>query len=353
MVSETEYNLILNFDFNTKGHTQWYYFKIISKLPAGTTLRFQILNLMKTDSLYNYGMKPWVLSEKHRESTGIDWHRDGDDISYKVNSIIRNKHMIPHDADKSKLKRIARYFYTLSFTYTLKYDEDVVYFAHSIPYNYSDHLIPFLDKISINSEYNEFLRIGTLCHTFAGNDWKMITITDNVKFYRTANEEITWMAKSQAARRLIRLKIGQKSISSTLSFKRKTNKQRKYERYLRRMAKCHNHKKGIVITARVHPGEAQASWIWQGLIEFLISDDPEAVAIRKQFIVKIIPMLNPDGVIYGNYRCSLLGFDLNRRWVDPSRYYEPWIYYTKKLISVFKEERDIQLYWDIHGHSRK
>jgi len=89
----------------------------------------------------------------------------------------------------------------------------------------------------------------------------MITITDNVKFYRTANEEITWMAKSQAARRLIRLKIGQKSISSTLSFKRKTNKQRKYERYLRRMAKCHNHKKGIVITARVHPGEAQASWI--------------------------------------------------------------------------------------------
>jgi len=58
MVSETEYNLILNFDFNTKGHTQWYYFKIISKLPAGTTLRFQILNLMKTDSLYNYGMKP-------------------------------------------------------------------------------------------------------------------------------------------------------------------------------------------------------------------------------------------------------------------------------------------------------
>ena len=352
MVSETEYNLILSFDFNTKGHTQWYYFKIISKLPAGTIIKFQILNLMKSDSLYNYGMKPWVMSEKHKESWGEEWHRDGEDVSYKVNDIIRNKHMIPHDADKQTLKRIARHYYTLSFSYTLRYDSDSVYFAHSVPYNYSDHLMPFLDRISSNSDYNEFLRVGTLCRTLAGNDCKMVTITDNVKFYRTANEEITWMSKSQAARRLIRLKIGKKSISSQ-PYKWKSRKQRKYERYLRRMAKCHNHKKGVVITARVHPGEAQASWIWQGIIEFLVSDDPDAIAIRKQFIVKIIPMLNPDGVIYGNYRWSLLGFDLNRRWTDPWRYYEPEIYYTKKLISVFKEERDIQLYWDIHGHSRK
>jgi len=28
-------------------------------------------------------------------------------------------------------------------------------------------------------------------------------------------------------------------------------------------------------------------------------------------------MLNPDGVIYGNYRCSLLGVDLNRKWTKP------------------------------------
>jgi murein tripeptide amidase MpaA len=111
--------------------------------------------------------------------------------------------------------------------------------------------------------------------------------------------------------------------------------------------------KGIVISARVHPGESQASWIWQGLIEFLVSDHHDAVAIRRHFIVKIIPMLNPDGVIYGNYRWSLLGFDLNRRWAQPSKVYAPTIFYTKKLISIFKEERDIQLYTDIHGHSRK
>jgi len=29
-------------------------------------------------------------------------------------------------------------------------------------------------------------------------------------------------------------------------------------------------------------------------------------------------MLNPDGVVCGNYRCSLSGKDLNRRWSLPS-----------------------------------
>lgn len=32
---------------------------------------------------------------------------------------------------------------------------------------------------------------------------------------------------------------------------------------------------------------------------------------------QIIPMLNPDGVIVGNYRCSLAGLDLNREYREP------------------------------------
>ena len=58
-------------------------------------------------------------------------------------------------------------------------------------------------------------------------------------------------------------------------------------------------------------------------------DDPEAEEIREKFVVKIIPMLNPDGVIHGNYRVGLLGVDLNRRWKKPSKYLHPTIYYTK------------------------
>lgn len=76
----------------------------------------------------------------------------------------------------------------------------------------------------------------------------------------------------------------------------------KLEKLVKQVHKHHSHKKGIFITARVHPGEPQASWVCQGIIQFLVSDDPVAIELRKNFVFKIIPMLNPDGVIYGNYR---------------------------------------------------
>ena len=59
--------------------------------------------------------------------------------------------------------------------------------------------------------------------------------------------------------------------------------------------------------------------------------------MREHFIFKIVPMLNPDGVIRGNYRCNTLGVDLNRRWNKPSKLLHPTIYYCKHLIKQFGE----------------
>lgn len=73
-------------------------------------------------------------------------------------------------------------------------------------------------------------------------------------------------------------------------------------------------KKVICICSRTHPGETLSSYIMEEIISFLVSEEPEAKRLRNVFIFKIIPMLNPDGVIHGNYRCSLSGADLNRRW---------------------------------------
>lgn len=64
---------------------------------------------------------------------------------------------------------------------------------------------------------------------------------------------------------------------------------------------------------RVHPGETNASWMMKGVLDYLSSDCHSAVALREKFVFKIIPILNPDGVIVGNYRCSLAGGDLNRQ----------------------------------------
>lgn len=35
-------------------------------------------------------------------------------------------------------------------------------------------------------------------------------------------------------------------------------------------------------------------------------------SLRENFVFHIIPMLNPDGVLIGNFRTSLYGKDLNR-----------------------------------------
>jgi len=69
-----------------------------------------------------------------------------------------------------------------------------------------------------------------------------------------------------------------------------------------------------VITARIHPGETVSSYVCNGILEFLLSNNDTAKKLRQNFIFKIVPMLNPDGVIHGNYRSSISGYDLNRKW---------------------------------------
>jgi murein tripeptide amidase MpaA len=75
--------------------------------------------------------------------------------------------------------------------------------------------------------------------------------------------------------------------------------------------------------------------------------------LRETFIFKIIPMLNPDGVTFGNYRSNMLGVDLNRRWPNPSKLLHPTIYYAKMLAKQVHIDHSILIFADIHGHSRK
>lgn len=62
-------------------------------------------------------------------------------------------------------------------------------------------------------------------------------------------------------------------------------------------------------------------------------------------------MLNPDGVIVGNYRCSGLGEDLNRRWSvgDPLRH--PELVAVRSLLKAAPDR--CAMFLDIHGHSVK
>lgn len=73
-------------------------------------------------------------------------------------------------------------------------------------------------------------------------------------------------------------------------------------------------KRVVVASARVHPGESGGSWAMRGFLDFLLSAHVDAQLLRRLFVFKVVPMLNPDGVVVGNSRCSLAGQDPNRAY---------------------------------------
>lgn len=96
-VSDSEYDLILQNDINSKGHTQWFFFRV-ANVKKGMKVKFNMLNMIKAKSLYNEGMKVLIYSEKRqewvkekRESGSASkkdlklqegWTRGGEDLSY-------------------------------------------------------------------------------------------------------------------------------------------------------------------------------------------------------------------------------------------------------------------------------
>jgi hypothetical protein len=78
-------------------------------------------------------------------------------------------------------------------------------------------------------------------------------------------------------------------------------------------------KKVIWLMFRQHAWESGSSWTADGLIRFVTSPSPVAARIRRETILKILPLCDPDGVADGGVRFNRNGYDLNRNWdlVDP------------------------------------
>jgi hypothetical protein len=73
-------------------------------------------------------------------------------------------------------------------------------------------------------------------------------------------------------------------------------------------------KKVLWFMARQHAWETGTSFVAEGLLRFAASDDPEARRLRDRAIVKVFPMLDPDGCAAGAVRFNPNGFDVNRNW---------------------------------------
>ncbi|KAJ8380906.1 hypothetical protein SKAU_G00016840 [Synaphobranchus kaupii] len=295
-VRKFEYDLILNPDINSNHYHQWFYFEV-SGMRVGTPYRFNIINCEKSNSQFNYGMQVLMYSVQEAIRGQPHWVRTGTDICYYKNHFSRSSMATGGQKGKS--------YYTLTFTITFQHKDDVCYFAYHYPYTYSTLKMHLL-KLESYHTAQIYLHQDVLCETLGGNGCPVLTITA--------------MPESPAPEHVCQLR------------------NRPY----------------VFLTARVHPGETNASWVMKGTLEFLMSCSPVAQSLREAFIFKIIPMLNPDGVINGNHRCSLSGEDLNRQWLNPNAELHPTIYHTKGLLQYLSAiQRAPLVYCDYHGHSRK
>ena len=74
-------------DINTRGHNQWFYFKM-TNTKKNQKVKINIVNFVKNDSLFSYGLKPLTCNEKQNKNQS-GWHRNGLKVCYQQNMIKR------------------------------------------------------------------------------------------------------------------------------------------------------------------------------------------------------------------------------------------------------------------------
>ncbi|HEY9540826.1 MAG TPA: M14 family zinc carboxypeptidase, partial [Luteimonas sp.] len=70
----------------------------------------------------------------------------------------------------------------------------------------------------------------------------------------------------------------------------------------------------LLVLGRQHPPETTGTQALMGFVDELAADSPLARDFRERTLVIVLPLLNPDGVVEGNWRGNINGQDLNRDW---------------------------------------
>ncbi|XP_063912937.1 cytosolic carboxypeptidase-like protein 5 isoform X1 [Zophobas morio] len=264
------------------GNRTWFYFGVKAHSPS-LLVRLNIVDLNRQGKMYSQGMAP-----VYRVVPGKpQWER------------IRDK-PIHNTVDD---------VFTLSFKFkTPENVHSVTYFAFTYPFSYSD-LQKMLSNIDLRFEHyiatyedDIYYTKEVVCRSLGGRDVNLLTISS----YHGITPEAE-----------VRLKnlFPDKNTARPFKFVGK---------------------KVIFVSARVHPGETPSTFVFNGFLTLLLTrDDPVAIMLRRLYVFKMVPFLNPDGVAMGHYRTDTRGINLNRLYLSPLLSQHPPVYAARALIRYY------------------
>ncbi|XP_017769035.1 PREDICTED: cytosolic carboxypeptidase-like protein 5 [Nicrophorus vespilloides] len=265
------------------GNRTWFYFGVKGTVPSAL-IKFNIVDLNKQAKLYSQGMGP-------------------------VFRILPGKGHWERIIDKPTFNNEKNVF-TLSFKCKAPENvNSVLYLAFTYPYSYADlqSKLALIDNRfsaddDLNSKDDIYYVRERVCDSLEGRRMDLITITS---FHGISSERET---------RLTNLFPDPNTL-------------RPY-RFV--------DKKVIFISARVHPGETPSSFVFNGFLNLLLTrDDTVAIVLRRNYVFKLVPCLNPDGVVNGHYRTDTRGVNLNRVYLNPNVTDHPTISAARALIRYY------------------
>ncbi|CAG9768873.1 unnamed protein product [Ceutorhynchus assimilis] len=285
-IPDAEFNLWTKPDcHNTEfenGNRTWFYFGI--KAPQGGLLvKLNLVDLNRQGKMYSQGMAPVyrILPGKSK------WERIHDKPVYNTVEDI----------------------FILSFKFRTPENLDsCTYFAFTYPFSYME-LQKMISNISLKylsiapiSEDDIYYVRETACLSLEGRIVDLITISSYHGITTEREDRLKNLFPNKDAQRPYKF-VG---------------------------------KKVIFISARVHPGETPSTFVFNGFLNYLLCrDDLQSQILRKNYVFKLIPFLNPDGVANGHYRTDTRGVNLNRIYLNPSIEEHPSIYAAKSLIRYY------------------
>eukprot|EP00347_Sterkiella_histriomuscorum_P018404 403345634 len=292
--------------FKNCGYRTWFYFAVKGTM-RDQTLSFTIKNMNHQSKLYAAGLRP-----VYRLGMNSKWKRCSEKCTW-ISTPEGTQVTFEHSFTGQERNETMMY---IAFTYPFSYSETTEYFDKM--------------QLKIKNEFADqiYIHRELLAYSLENRNVELITLTGT-----------NGVSESEQEDRIDKLFPDINPDDE--------------HRFSKERCKKITGKKCIFLSARVHPGEVQSTFVLNGILDFLMSNTKQSKILLENYIFKVIPLLNPDGVYRGYFRLDTYNHNLNRFYLDPNPQFQPTIYAARQAVIQQQNYGNLHIYLDLHGHAVK